>query len=127
MNKTMKWITMGALSMITCTAFLACTPSDLDAAKAKMEEAGYEVQILEKDDVYLPNEGMVGVIIAKKDVTDEDGNEQDEMLEATLFESKDAAKAYYESYLKVVGEKTNLTQEGKWVYVGTDGAVEIFA
>ncbi len=141
MKKTIKWLTLAAASAITCTAFVACVPSDLDGAKTKLEEKEYEVVVTEKDDmgILAPN-GVVGMLYAERETTvtvakvDGTGTEEKttiDTLEAWLFENKDAAKSYYEEYVAYMSSKGEdvvvlVEQKGKWVYTGTEDAMKDF-
>ncbi len=112
MNKTMKWITLGACAAITCVAFVACAPGSIEDAKTKMEEAGYTVQTSE----------MAGVsnIYAEKD---------GEVLSAALYASTGDAKSALELTEAMSGmmpEGYVLKRSGKWVVTGTEAAVDAF-
>ncbi len=114
MKKTMKWITVAAASLISALALLACVPSDMDKAYDKMAMEGYSVSIekLQTDD------GCLGKLHAVKD---DDGCV--DSIFAYLFDSKVAAKAYFEENK---GNANMLILDGKWVYVGTEDAIDDF-
>ncbi len=113
MNKTMKWITLGAASAITCVAFVACAPASLEKAQEKMEAAGYTVETEE----YLG----IGQIYAY--------NEDGDVLSGALYESTSDAKSAYElaeSMASAMPEGYSLKRIGKWVVTGTDAAIKAF-
>ena len=119
MKKLLKSLTLGLVVAFMGVILCACVPSNLEKAEAKMEEAGYTVITLgeDADDA----EGLIGGFIA----TDVDLVNGTETISALLFDSKDNAKKFYEKW---VSEDSNekVKQNGKWVYVGTDAAVEVF-
>ena len=127
MKKTTKWITLVAASALAGMMLMACTPSSLDKAREKMAFEGYKVE--EVDAGILSLGGCVGGITAYKAEVD-DGAQEADRLVAYLFDSKKAAKAYYEAN-KAVAEATgagtgSLLRDGKWVYMGTADAIEDF-
>ena len=95
------------LLVLTLAFMAACTPKDVDAAKAKMDEAGYLVVGYQNKEA----EGLVGGIVASKLI---------ENMTAALFDTKENAKKFAE----LIGEKA--VQNGKWVYFGSEGAIEDF-
>lgn len=97
----------------------ACVPSNLDKAKAKMEEAGYSVVAIDKSEEEA--EGLVGGFIASK-IALKDG---DLGMMALLFDSKSSAKEYYEKWVEEDDQK-EIIQKGKWVYSGTETSIEVF-
>ena len=103
----MKKLICALLATLACLTLFACAPSNVEKAKAKMEDAGYIV--VGKEDEKA--EGLVGAFAATK-IT--------ENIVAFLFESTADAKAYAEK----MGSKA--VQDGKWVYYGTEGAIEAF-
>ena len=105
----MKKVILAILAMLSCFAFVACVPSNVEKAEAKMKEEGYLVVGEEREDA----EGFVGGFLATK-LTD--------TINAYLFSSKEEAKNFYET----VGEKFKAIQDGKWVYWGTEDAIDDF-
>lgn len=103
---------MAVLACIAMCFLVACTPSNVEDAETKMEEAGYKVIAYSNKDA----EGLVGGLIATKLA-----DLELDTLTAAYFETADDAKAFYED----LGE-SNATQDGKWVYWGTEDAVEDF-
>ena len=101
---------LAALVCISMCLFAACTPSNVEQAEDKMEEAGYFVIAYSNKDA----EGLVGGLVATK-IT--------ETITAAYFETSDNAKEFYET-LKL--KETSVVQDGKWVYWGSEGAVEDF-
>ena len=103
----MKKFICALLATLSCLTLFACAPSNVEKAKKKMEDAGYIV--VGKEDKEA--EGLVGAFAATK-IT--------ENIVAFLFETSADAKAYAEK----VGSKA--VQDGKWVYFGSEGAIEAF-
>ena len=123
MKKIWKWITLSVLSMLTCAILFACTPSNLDKAESKMEDAGYKVTELSGN----AEEGKVGGINATKANLDFTNlSFEAETIIAYLFESKKDAEAYASKVRENWSEDSALVQDGKWVYWGTSKAVEDF-
>lgn len=97
-----------SLLLIVTMAFMAaCTPKDVESAKAKMKEAEYIVVGYENKEA----EGLVGGFVATK-IT--------ETITAVLFDTTENAKEFAEK----IGEKA--LQSGKWVYFGSEGAIKDF-
>jgi hypothetical protein len=105
----MKKFICALLATLACLTLFACTPSNVEKAKAKMEKAGYKVAGYEDEDA----EGLVGAFSATKTPVID-------TIKAFLFESEKAAKEF--------AEKTgNLAkQDGKWVFIGSESAIEAF-
>ncbi len=106
-----KFLTILA-TVLACIFITACTPSNVDDAKAKMEEAGYGVLAYSNDDA----EGMIGGLIASTSII---GGES---LTAVFFETKEDAKKFYDDH----ASESNATLDGKWVYWGTKGGIDAF-
>ena len=119
MKKALKFLSLAMMILFTGALLTACVPSNVEKAKEKMEEADYLVIDYTKAD---DAEGCVGGLLATKttNLLDVEG------LIAILFDSKDNAKDYYESLTDKDTEYGNFLQDGKWVYAGTDGAIEVF-
>lgn len=98
-----------ALVTVTCFAFTACTPFNIDKAKTKMKEEGYVVV-----DWPIDSEGFVGGILATRNIVDS--------IYALLFDSVKSAKDYYENK----ADKSSAIQKGRWVYWGTEDAIDDF-
>ena len=114
MKKMMKWIVVAAASLVSTLALLACVPSDLDKAYDKMAMEGYTVAI----EKVQTDDGCLGKLHAVKD----DEGCVDSIF-AYLFDSKGAAQKYYEANK---GNAHMLVLDGKWVYVGTEDAIDDF-
>ncbi len=124
MNKTMKWIALAGLSVITSVSFVACkgVPADIKEAEERLEKAGYMVDVFEDDF----NGYKITVLEAE--------NDDDQFMEAYLFESEKAAKEFYKEFedIIVVGkefayERVDVfEQEDKWVYWGSEDIVNAF-
>ena len=103
---------MAILAAIMCIGMAACTPTSVESAEEKMQEAGYKVVAYSKDDA----EGMVGGFVATKGITDLTNT-----MTAVLFDSKDAASDFYATL-----SETGAVLDGKWVYWGAEEAVKEF-
>lgn len=123
MKKTTKWITIVAASALAGMMLMACTPSSLDKAREKMAFEGYKVEEIKGEGV----EGFVGGITAYKAELDDGASETDTLM-AYLFDSKKAAKEFYEKNKALAEEEGmgSLLRDGKWVYMGTADAIEDF-
>ena len=110
----MKKLLHAVLVAMACLSFVACVPSNMDKAEEKMKKEGYTVLAYTDDKA----EGLVGAFTATK----MEGLLNVDNVTALLFDSKDAAKEYYENY----GNKANAIQDGKWVYWGTEDGIEDF-
>ena len=116
----MKKLLCGLLAAITCLMLFACAPSNLDKAEDKMEAAGYKVEDYDIDvdgyvgGIYAIPTGSAGSVIG--------GLIDGDVFHAILFETKEAAT----KYLEAKGEDTKYAQNGKWVYWGSEKAIEAF-
>ena len=123
----MKKFLVALMAALTCFACVACAPANVDKAKAKMEEAGYKVEVSDEDAAELvAGEEAVGMIVAMNGEFSLTGGADFDMLTAVLFESSSAAKDYYEKHKDEAEEDQVMKQSGKWVYAGTEDAVEAF-
>lgn len=104
---------LAALVCISMCLFAACTPSNVEQAEEKMEEAGYTVIAYSNKEA----KGLVGGVIATK----AGGLLELDVLTAAYFETADDAKAFYENL-----DETGAVQDGNWVYWGDEDAVEDF-
>ena len=113
MKKTFKIIATTALSVLACATLFACVPSNIEKAEKKMKKEGYK--ITELPETFLSPDGFENGFVATKigSFTEKDG------LTVILFDDKDSAKKYYEDLNQGV-------QKGKWVYYGTEDAIEDF-
>ena len=116
MKKILKRIALVVTAGALCATLFACVPSDIAKAKEKMAREGYTV-------IELPEnfDGCVGGISATK-VDFQDGADN---LTAYLFESISDAKDFLADWDEKVGEGTAI-RDGKWVYTGTEDAIEDF-
>ena len=123
----MKKTFVGFLAMMMCLACTACAPMNLEKAEEKMEEAGYKVTVTEGDAAELVAENAVGVIVAV-DVNISLSGVSGGMLTAILFDSFADANAYYKEHKDDEKEKEDqvIKKSGKWVYIGTENAIEDF-
>ena len=109
----MKKFLCAVLAAIACVGCVACVPSNMEKAEKKMKKEGYTVIAYTDEEA----EGLVGGFNATK----MDEWELDN-LTALLFESRKEAKDFYND----MNNKGNAIQEGKWVYWGTEDAIEDF-
>lgn len=110
----MKKFLLGLLMAIMCIGMAACTPSSVEKAEEKMQEAGYTVVAYEDEDA----EGMVGGFVATAGLSGLLGGD---VMTAVLFDSKDAATDFYSTLAE-----TGAVLDGKWVYWGSEKAIEEF-
>ena len=120
MKKIIKLITMAVFSVLACCMLVACVPSNLEKAEKKMEKEGYVVISIGDDN--KDAEGVIGGFNATK----AEGLLDVDTLFALLFDSKANAEAYYEDAKATLKDKGTVKHKGKWVYVGTEDAVEDF-
>ena len=111
----MKKFLLAIITAIMCIGMAACTPSSVEKAEEKMQEAGYTVLAYSNEDA----EGMVGGFNATKST----GLLSAETLTALLFDSKDAATDFYGTYSQF---NKDAVLDGKWVYSGSEEAVKAF-
>lgn len=109
----MKKFLLAIITAIMCIGMAACAPSTVEKAEEKMEKAGYTVLAYSNEEA----EGMVGGFTAKK------GLIGGETLTAMLFDSKDSATDFYGTFSQGV---KSAVLDGKWVYFGSEAAVEAF-
>ena len=114
MKKVVSVVAVVMLVAVLDVCLVACAPKDMDAAKAKMKDAGYTVVGISDSSA----EGMQGAFSATK------GLLNGESMVAFLFDSKDNAKKFVEETGKWLGN--DLQQSGKWVYAGTEAATKAF-
>ena len=126
----MKKFLVALMAALTCFACVACAPANLDKAKEKMVKAGYKVEVSDEAAAELiAGEKAAGMLVAMDSDVDFDDFEFDmdiDMLTAILFESASAAKEYYEAHKGEEEDNQILKRDGKWVYVGTEDAIEDF-
>ena len=110
----MKKILCAVLAAVACLGMAACVPSNMEKAEKKMKEEGYTVIAYTDEEA----EGLVGGFNATK----AEGLLNIDNLTALLFSSSKEAKNYYEN----LDNKGSALQDGKWVYWGTEDAIEDF-
>ena len=125
----MKKFLVAILAAITCISFAACAPSNVEKAKDKLKDAGYTIVTASEEAVpYV--EGSVGSITAVKggNTLAETFTGGGEALTAVLFESKSAAKDYYEDAKGEAEEDDDeiIELKGKWIIVGSEDAIKDF-
>jgi len=109
----MKKFLCGLLAAVATLSLVACVPSNMEKAEKRMKKEGYTVIAYTDDEA----EGLIGGFNATKSE-----NFSVDNLTALLFESSKEAKAFY----KDMKNKSQAIQEGKWVYWGTEDAIEDF-
>lgn len=112
----MKKILCAVLAAVSCLGFAACVPGSVEKAEEKMKKEGYTVIAYEDKEA----EGLVGGFNATK-VEGFLGSESDSIT-ALLFESSSDAK----DFVAELGDDSKAVQDGKWVYWGTEDAIEDF-
>ena len=99
---------------LACVAMAACAPMSVEKAEEKMQKAGYTVVAYEKEDA----EGFVGGFVATAGLSGLLGGNT---MTALLFETADAASDFYS-----VANQAGAVLDGKWVYWGSEEAVDAF-
>lgn len=122
MKKFLKSLSLVFAVVMVGAVLCACVPSNLEKAKARMEDAGYTVVSIGKDDAEA--EGLVGGILATKGAL----LSGVDTITAMLFDSKDSAEKFYEKYVnnQKQDDDTLIKQSGKWVFSGTEQALKDF-
>ena len=110
----MKKILCTILAFVSILCFAACVPGNMKDAEKKMKSEGYTVIAYTDKDA----EGLIGGFNATK----AEGLFDVDNLTALLFESEKAAKEFY----KDMENKGSAIQDGKWIYWGTEDAIEDF-
>ena len=126
MKKIITIIAVIALMAVLGTVLFACVPSNADKAKAKMEKAGYKVEVTDIDADMAKLMGADGAKQALEAYKEAEKEEDMEYISAILFDSSKNAKAYYNDNKDKVEKGLTAAQKGKWVYVGTEAAVKAF-
>ena len=110
----LKKVICAVAAAMSCLFLFACTPTSVSKAKEKMREEGYTVSTYSAEDA----EDVKGGFVAMKSggILDVD------TITAVLFDSTKAAK----KFMKESGDKLNAIRDGKWVYWGTEDAIEDF-
>ncbi|MBE5736016.1 MAG: hypothetical protein E7356_01480 [Clostridiales bacterium] len=118
MKKALKFLSLAFVAIFAGTLLTACVPSNIEKATEKMKEAGYTVYDYDKGE---DAEGFVGGIVATKDLLKD-------RLVALLFDSKADAKDFYEDMTdsEKNSEDNPFQVSGKWVYSGTEDAIDAF-
>ena len=124
----MKKILVGFMTVLFCLCLAACAPANIEKAQEKLKDAGYTIITMSEEAV--PGvDGSVGSITATKTDSLMGAISGDiDMIVAVLFESTSDAKEYYEAHKddEKEDEAQIVKQDGKWVYVGTEDAIEDF-
>ena len=113
----MKKFLLAIVMAILCIGMTACTPMSVEKAEEKMQKAGYLVVSSEDKEA----EGLVGGFVATKNDGEGLFDIEIEMITAFFFETTDAASDFYS-----VAGQAGAVLDGKWVYWGTEDAIEDF-
>lgn len=124
MKKVLKGLALSLAVAFVGIMMCACVPANVEKAEARFEEASYKVVAYSTEDATKVAEGAIGGFTASK-ATLTDGID---VITAIVFDSKKAAKAFYEKHIGDASEDddTIIKTSGKWVYMGTEAAVEVF-
>ena len=118
MKKLTKILSFAFVVLFAGIVLAGCTPANIDKAKAKMEEAGYTVVAYDQG---KDAEGFVGGFMA----TNISLTSGVDAMVAILFETSADAKEFSETWTGNYEGKQVFT-EGKWVYTGSEDAIEAF-
>lgn len=115
----MKKLLSVLLAALTCLFLVACAPANIDKAEDKMEKAGYKVTVIDGAAAEFIAENAEAQLIAIK---------SGDILTAVLFEDAKSAKDYYDKVKDEDADKEDqvVKKSGKWVFSGTEDAVEDF-
>ena len=122
----MKKVFVALFVALFALVLVGCAPKDSDAAKAKMEKAGYTAVWSAYSEV--KEDGSVGYLVANKGKSigaSLDGLLDGDNLTAVLYNSTKNAKAAFNDTKNAEG-KTNYSLVGKWVVYGGEAAVKAF-
>lgn len=124
MKKVLRTLSLSLVVAFVGVIMCACVPSNVEKAEARFEEAGYKVVAYSSEEAGDKAEGAVGGFLATKASL----NDGIDTLTAIIFDSKKSAKTYYEKYIGDASEdeKSSIKTSGKWVYIGTENAIEVF-
>ena len=124
MTKIMK-LTSVLLLVVLCVGVLASC-GGVGSYEKKLEKAGYEVEVVEKEDIDEANEAFKE---AEEDYKIKAGltaaNEDGEMVSITVFASKKQAESYADAMkglASISGVKIEV--DGKAVLVGTEDGIK---
>lgn len=95
------------LAVVCAFTLTACTPKDMDAAKEKLEKAGYTVIVF--DNYFVASTSLIN----------------GETVTGYLYETKEEAKEALEGIKKLDGA-SKAVQSGKWVYFGSEQGMKDF-
>ena len=118
MKKLTKLLSFAFVVIFAGIVLAGCTPSNIDKAKLKMEEAGYKVSAYQQAE---NSDGYVGAFMAVKVglTTGVNG------MVAILFETANDANKFANTWSGAEFSENNMI-EGKWVYCGTEEAIAAF-
>ncbi len=130
MKNLAKVLALVLVVAMVAVVLTACAPKDVEAAIAKMEEAGYEATGYQGDnlDEEYKESGAIGMVTASKGegfLGAIGGALQGDMLMALLYDSTAAAKdALAEA--QAYDEDTDVQRIGKWLVMGSEDAIAAF-
>ena len=113
MKKFVKFTSLALVLVLAVAMLTACLPSDIESAKAKLEEAGYAVVSYSEE-----ADGLQGGFLAKT------GLIGGESVYALYFDSAASAKEWFNA--NTSRDDTSTKCSGKWVYWGTEGGIKAF-
>ena len=116
MSKILKLSSL-LIMVLALVALTGCAPKSVDAAKEKMQDAGYITVGYEGE-----GEGLVGAFSATKIIS----ITQAESIVATLYDSKSSAKEAYKKASENLKADEVCEQIGKWIVIGTEQAIKDF-
>lgn len=106
----MKKFILAIVMTVMCLGMTACASANMVLMEYKMDLKGYNVRVTE-----INENGCVGEI---RCASSDKG-----IVTAWLFESTDAASDYY---ARISHGYRNAVLDGKWVYTGTEEAMDDF-
>ena len=93
MKKSAKLVTLLLLVVMVMTVCLVgCAPKTADDAKAKLEDKGYKVTVIDGSKAGVTIAGMQAVITAYKT------GDKNDYVSAIMFDSKESAEKYYATF-----------------------------
>lgn len=111
------------LLFVLTLSLVSCKPDNGIEAKEELEELGYKVEVLtgvKADALYFGVDGVNEAVIGAKEGA---------IFTAILFDSEDYAEKAISDIEETLGEGENVTQSGKWLFIGSDAskdAKEVF-
>ncbi len=119
MKKIARILSVAMLVVMTALVMTACVPSNAEKAKAKLEKAGYTVDIVDLEEENAGVEGAKYQVVAVKT----DGEELVGGVYIIYFDSKANAKAWYDENINSINDEEegySSVIKGKVVYWGNE-------